>query len=165
MTGGDPEPVPGIIGALHQEDSPIPAVEINAPRIVHDEIDREVIAIDLATGTYYSMRGSARALWRMLSAGPSDVDGITDVLLRSYPAAPPEAADEVRVFLTTLVGNELVRPTTAPTVAPTPLEEDLGPYAPPAVEAFTDMQELVLLDPVHDVGAVGWPARPESTEG
>ncbi len=40
------------------------------------------------------------------------------------------------------------------------------PYAPPALETYTDMQELLLLDPIHDVDETGWPAaRPHQATG
>ena len=136
------------------------AVEINVPRIVHDEIDREVLAIDLATGTYFSMRGPARALWHLLTAGPAGIDDAVSAVLAGYPDAPPDAAGEIRSFIELLVGHDLLRGSEGTTGAPSLPGEDLGPYAPPVVEAFTDMQELVLLDPVHDVGAAGWPNRP-----
>jgi hypothetical protein len=35
-----------------------------------------------------------------------------------------------------------------------------GPFAP-RLEKYTDMQDLVLIDPVHQVDAAGWPAAPE----
>jgi hypothetical protein len=30
-------------------------------------------------------------------------------------------------------------------------------FQPPVLEKYTDMQDLVVLDPVHEVDAVGWP--------
>ena len=34
-------------------------------------------------------------------------------------------------------------------------------FSPPVVEKYTDMQDLVLLDPVHEVDERGWPhAKP-----
>lgn len=36
-------------------------------------------------------------------------------------------------------------------------------YRPPVLEVFADMQDLLLLDPIHDIDEVGWPvARPDS---
>ena len=37
----------------------------------------------------------------------------------------------------------------------------LGAFAPPAFEKFTDMEELLLLDPIHEVGDTGWPRKPD----
>jgi len=32
-------------------------------------------------------------------------------------------------------------------------------FAPPVLEVYTDMQDLLLLDPIHDVDeTVGWPS-------
>ncbi len=32
-----------------------------------------------------------------------------------------------------------------------------GDYVAPVLESFTDMQDLILLDPIHEVDAAGWP--------
>jgi hypothetical protein len=36
-----------------------------------------------------------------------------------------------------------------------------APFAEPALEKHTDMQDLILLDPVHEVDARGWPHAAE----
>lgn len=132
---------------------------MNSPRIVHDEIDGEVIAIDLATGTYFSMRDTARSVWRLLADGPVEVDDVTDCLLASYPAAPPAAAEEIRAFVEDLVGHELLCEAPGADSPPPDIGAGPGPYASPVLEMYTDMRELVLLDPVHEVDAAGWPNR------
>ena len=38
----------------------------------------------------------------------------------------------------------------------------LVPYTSPEVETFSDMQEILLLDPVHDVDKSGWPISKNS---
>ena len=40
--------------------------------------------------------------------------------------------------------------------------EDLpagGPWTPPSIAVFSDMQDLFELDPIHDVDEAGWPSR------
>jgi hypothetical protein len=37
-------------------------------------------------------------------------------------------------------------------------------YKIPVLNKYTDMQELLLLDPIHDVNAQGWPESPESSD-
>ena len=34
------------------------------------------------------------------------------------------------------------------------------PWAAPTLERFTDLQSLLLLDPIHDVDDSGWPRQP-----
>jgi hypothetical protein len=42
-----------------------------------------------------------------------------------------------------------------------PLPEPSG-FEPPVLEKFTDMQDLILLDPVHEVDERGWPHVPRN---
>jgi hypothetical protein len=35
-----------------------------------------------------------------------------------------------------------------------------APFQPPLFEKFTDMEAMLLLDPVHDVDDEGWPHMP-----
>lgn len=32
-------------------------------------------------------------------------------------------------------------------------------FQPPALESYTDMQDLLLLDPIHEVDEMGWPQK------
>jgi hypothetical protein len=32
-----------------------------------------------------------------------------------------------------------------------------GAFSPPVLQKFSDMQELLLVDPIHEVKAEGWP--------
>ena len=34
----------------------------------------------------------------------------------------------------------------------------LIPYEKPKIETFSDMKDLLLLDPIHDVDETGWPS-------
>jgi len=40
-----------------------------------------------------------------------------------------------------------------------------APFVLPVLERYTDMQELLLIDPIHDVDETGWPRRKEQSEG
>ena len=63
-----------------------------------------------------------------------------------------------------LVDHELVRETAeAPKALPV-LNGERGAYVSPGVDKYTDMQELILLDPVHEVDAIGWPAPAKTSE-
>jgi hypothetical protein len=137
---------------------------INQPRIVHEEIDGEVIAIDLATGTYFSMPATAAVVWRTLDMGPVEAGNLIEVLLACFHDAPDHAADELDAFVADLVDHELVHETAeAPKVLPV-LNGKRDAYVSPGVEKYTDMQELILLDPVHEVDAIGWPAPAKTSE-
>jgi hypothetical protein len=35
-----------------------------------------------------------------------------------------------------------------------------GEYRSPAIERFDDLEELLVLDPIHEVDEAGWPVTP-----
>ncbi len=55
-----------------------------------------------------------------------------------------------------LKANDLIRDTGegAGAFSPPAIQ---GAFAPPRLQRYTDMQDLLLLDPIHDVDEVGWP--------
>ncbi len=131
-------------------------------RVLHDAIDGEVIVIDLTTGTYYSLRGSAAEMWGVLQRSPGATrDDLAEALLAGYETNGHEL-DAVASFLDKLHEEGLVNVVegTQATVAPAPRADAAGVFAAPVLEKFTDMQDLVLIDPVHEVTEAGWPNVP-----
>jgi Coenzyme PQQ synthesis protein D (PqqD) len=140
---------------------------VNSPNVIHETIEGEVILIDLKTGTYYSLRDAGAAVWQAIEQGAGE-DGITAELRSRYDASDEQIRDAVRRLLAELEREGLIRADEGEAApAATPSASDNGtarlPFAAPALEKHTDMQDLILLDPVHEVGAEGWPhpARPD----
>lgn len=142
-------------------------LEVSSPQVIHETIDGEVIIINLATGTYYSLKGSGADIWELVQqpAGSGESE-IIDALDARYSAPRIRLEATVRSFLFELVQEGLVSP--APEGSDAGLAEFLEPnrgddaqqaFEPPMLEKFTDMQDLVLLDPVHEVAEMGWPQR------
>lgn len=134
---------------------------VNSPNVIHETIEGEVILIDLKTGTYYSLRDSGAAAWQAIEQGAGE-DGITAELQSRYDAPDEEIRAAVRQLLAQLEGEGLVRAAEGGAdQASAPSAVSNGsvrlPFAAPVLEKHTDMQDLILLDPVHEVGAEGWP--------
>ena len=134
---------------------------VNSPNVIHETIEGEVILIDLKTGTYFSLRDSGAAVWQALEQGAGE-DGITAELRSRYDASEEQIRDAVRQLLGQLEGEGLIRADegeAAPAATPSASDNGAGrlPFAAPVLEKHTDMQDLILLDPVHEVGAEGWP--------
>jgi hypothetical protein len=126
--------------------------KINEPAVAAEEVDGEVIAINLATGVYFSMTGWSAWAWNELAAGvaPSALVGVlTDQQV-------PDASGVVEAFVESLRGDELLVP--GPAASRPPAAPPSIPFTGLAVERYTDMEDLILLDPVHDVDTSGgWP--------
>lgn len=137
------------------------------PQVIHETLEGETIIIDLASGTYFSLQGAAPAIWNGLTAGQSD-EQIVIRLQALYTAEVSEIEPALNAFLQELLGDHLIAPTESG-AAPAPLDSDESvervPFAPPRLERYTDMQEIILLDPVHKVDSQGWPhAAPSAAE-
>jgi hypothetical protein len=128
------------------------------PEIVHETVDGEVIAIDLADGSYYSLAGSGPEIWQLLAAGASEAE-VSEALAVRHGVEATEIAAGVSAFLARLEEHRLaVREEGGEQGAPElePLVER-GVYEEPRLERYTDMKDYFLLDPIHEVDAAGWP--------
>jgi hypothetical protein len=136
------------------------------PQVMHETIEGETIIIDLSTGTYFSLRGSGPAIWNAL-AGGADAAGVRQSLEQLYDAAPGEIDGAIEAFLVQLEAEGLIATAAAngvPRPALEPVESRI-PFEPPQLEKYEDLQDIILLDPVHMVDDAGWPhAAPAARE-
>lgn len=136
--------------------------KINDAQVVHETFDEEVLAINLDTGTYYSMPGLSAQVWRWVVAGVP-LEAIGRALNQICDASPVSIAAQLEEFVGKLEQNRLIVPGDAPPVEETPVLSTFQGKVPAALafDVYTDMQDLLLLDPIHDVEEAGWPlAKP-----
>ena len=136
---------------------------INAPTVISETIDGEAIIINLDTGAYYSLRETGAAIWQLIEQGATG-QAISAELIQRYDSSLPTIEAGLQSLLDELVQDQLIVPhdgeRTMPQSAgsiPTDRHHKL-PFTPPTLEKFTDMADLLLLDPIHDVSEQGWPA-------
>ena len=138
----------------------------NHPAVVDEMIDGEVVVIDLRSGSYYSLVESAAVIWALLAAWPTH-DEVAASLGRVYTADPEQCFAASGAFLDVLVAEGLVVQLDGGEGrdAGPDLPKVAGPLPEPRLEKFDDMQQLILLDPVHEIDeTVGWPRmRAEDT--
>lgn len=138
---------------------------VNSPNVIYETIEGEVILIDLKTGTYYSLRKVGAAIWQGIVAG-ADGEQIAQELRRRYQASDEQTNAAVTSLVGELERESLIVDDSEGKPAELPISEDSDgqrlPFEPPSLEKHTDMQDLILIDPVHEVGAEGWPQpKPE----
>lgn len=128
------------------------------PEIVHETVDGEVIAIDLANGSYYSLAGSGPAIWELLGGGASEAE-IGAALADRFEAEQAEIGPAVLTLLGQLQENGLIvsETKTAAERSEIPSATEKAPFEAPRLERYTDMKDYFLLDPIHEVDTAGWP--------
>ena len=139
-------------------------LKINSPNVVQDTIDGEVVIVNLKNGSYYSLDKVGADIWSLLERG-DPVDRIVEGIAQKYEGAQSEIAGAVQKLVMELQKEELVVPASQNTPpapgAGVPAQTQPAAQRPrfvaPALQKYTDMQDLLLLDPIHDVDEKGWP--------
>jgi Coenzyme PQQ synthesis protein D (PqqD) len=131
---------------------------VDPRKVAHETIDGEVIMIHLLIGTYYSLGGAGADIWASLASGRGRAETLA-LLERRYDADPVLLTETVDDFVKRLAEEDLLEPTVDGAPAP-PATEPAGerlPFKGPELEKYTDMQDFLLVDPIHETDATGWP--------
>jgi Coenzyme PQQ synthesis protein D (PqqD) len=138
--------------------------QINQPFVVSEIIEGEVVIMNLDSGNYYSTQHIGAQVWQWLGEGMSEAEIITQILL-SYTGDINDVSSGVSDFIQHLLTENLIRPkaeslakfeVAAKTPQVVSLSEEVC-FTAPLLEVYSDMKDLLLLDPIHDVTEEGWP--------
>jgi hypothetical protein len=138
---------------------------VRAPKVIFEHFDDEVVAVNLDTGSYYSLREVAADVWTLLAQGCSAA-GAAHALSQRHPADAAAIEKDIPAFLEELAREGLITPGASlaqheaePCAAGAPERRYAERYSEPLLARYSDMQELLLLDPIHDVDETGWPTK------
>ncbi|MGZ7133085.1 MAG: PqqD family protein, partial [Halobacteriota archaeon] len=81
--------------------------KLNESQVVFENYDDEVVLINLANGSYFSMNGVAAAIWAFVEKGTS-IEQVIDGVATRYKGNREDIAASVESFLMTLSGEGLV---------------------------------------------------------
>jgi len=138
------------------EPGPAGFLRVN-PDIVAEAFDGEVVLIDIARGLYFSLCGAAVELWQAF-ADPRTAD---EVLRGLAPQAEGDHSAAMHDAIQSMHANELIVDVDAPVSPSAPLVAGAAASVTPVVQVFSDLADLIAIDPVHEVDAgAGWPMRP-----
>jgi hypothetical protein len=120
----------------------------NADEVAAKVMDGEAIMINLSNGMYYSMDGVGAAIWELIDQQLT-LNEIARVITRQYMVDAVQAAADVLRLADELHDEKLVLVVADATIstAPTPASIDRQPYAPPLLNAYRDMGDLLAVDP------------------
>jgi hypothetical protein len=129
--------------------------------VIFETIDGEAVVINLDNGNYYSLRGVSAVVWSALSSGHS-VEETSAALAERFSGDPSKIEAYVQGLSAELRGEDLIRESDSAgggSIDWAGLEEG-APFVATKLERFDDMQDLILLDPIHEVDQKeGWPAK------
>lgn len=131
---------------------------INEPEVIYEEFGDEIVAVNLDTGIYYSLRGSAFEIWLSLK-DPATISQILSLVLEKYEGKVDEIDAHIHQFIDRLISLNLIKTSTTSAAVKNQANHSAikSVFLPPEIDVFSDMQDILLLDPVHDVDESGWP--------
>lgn len=125
--------------------------------VVSDLIEGEMMLLNLKVGNYYALQGTGVQLWVALKHG-SNFPTLLNAMALAFPdLAKTKLASDLEKWMEKLRQEGLIVPSEGKPWDDLSLN---GDYLPPGLDAFTDLQELFMLDPIHDAAPdKGWPAQ------
>jgi len=136
--------------------------KINSPYVVSEVFaDDEAAIINLKTGTYHSLNKMATAIWSLVEKG-ANVDELTAFAIGNHEVEKTTAGEHIEQFLESLVKENLIVPAESESefTSGVPSSDSNSAkklaYDRPVLESYKDMQELLLLDPIHEVDETTW---------
>jgi hypothetical protein len=137
------------------------AYRIDASIVVSDIIDGEAVMLHRESGDYFSADGTGCLIWQWIGEGHGRARMLGELAAR-FAAEPGELAAAFDGFIAELVLHRLVQAEDAAGAGAAPdAIPELGQaaFTRPVLNVYSDIRNLLLLDPIHDVAQdTGWPA-------
>lgn len=146
--------------------------KINKPDVVFESFKDETVLINLKNGNYYSIDKVGTDILTFIEQC-STTDQIINYMKDRYNSTDHNIDLTVRKFITQLHDEKIIKKEESSS-----RENNFSgkkdshsfknskklSFSPPRLSKYTDMQELLLLDPIHDVDETGWPKKkPDET--
>lgn len=129
---------------------------INSPAVVHEIIDGEAVIVNMKNGSYYSVDGVGAVAWGLIDEGKS-LEKILGVLRSRYAGEPDEIEEGLSDLVHQLQKEKLILPDGHSDSVDRVLQEessddhgDRVAFRRPVLQKYSDMEELLLLDPVQE---------------
>jgi hypothetical protein len=149
-------------------------MRINTPKVIYEIFDDEALLINLDNGNYYSVDSVGADILRLLEHGAA-LASLVESMVQRYEGSRAAIERGVQALLIQLEQEGLITPQDEPvSQTAVDLAADAAPneqptksqFSVPELLAYTDMQDLIILDPIHEVDESGWPkaAQDDQTE-
>jgi hypothetical protein len=140
-------------------------ISINIPQVVHDTIEGETILINLKNGNYYSFDKIGAVIWEIIEK-KGDVNKLVNILTKKFNKQGEKIESAIDHFISSLLQENLVVQSTEQASEVLMLSDEIealvneriSDFEPPVMNKYSDMKDMLLLDPIHDTDEKGWPS-------
>lgn len=134
--------------------------KLNEEKMFYDMAEGQAIVINFTTGMYYGTSSLGSAVLDALLAGTAVSDVLT--ALKALEGCPEDMEQKLDTFVKALLDLEIITAGETTGAACVIGADALADGFVLTVDEFTEVQDLILADPVHDVDVEqGWPILDE----
>ena len=140
--------------------------KINKADVLHEVFDDGgIVVINLKTGKYYNFSNTSLYIWHLIEKEFSDSQ-IIELIIHKYNIEPTKAKQSIAKFITELQQEYLLLEDSEQKENIENFNQEINnlkssnklDFTTPVLTIHTDMQDLLLLDPIHEVDDEnGWP--------
>jgi hypothetical protein len=144
------------------------AYRVAGDHILSRRFEDELTLINLQDGGYFAAGGAASAVWQAFEA-PAFAGRVAEIVGSSHSGDAGVIRADIERFCAELLAHRLIveHGLIEESATPAVMNEQamasqtaVTPWPGLWIEAYGDMKELLLLDPIHDVGEGAWPPAP-----
>jgi hypothetical protein len=135
---------------------------LNHESVSAERMNGEYMLIHFDTGTYFSVTDLGADIISLISAR-QDRNSWKQLLIREWKIDPDfDLENAIDDFLNVLKERNLIYEIDSFQEGEIQLPKDLDrtQFRFPPLAAYTDMADLLMVDPIHDSSLMGWPEKP-----
>jgi hypothetical protein len=132
-----------------QVNLPTHPLRVNTDLVAAEVVEGEAVIINLGNGMYYTMDKVGAEVWQLIERGRTPGEIADDIALR-YDVDRSLVLGHLEPLIGELLAEELVVVQSGDVPSGSPAESHeraAGQYAAPALVRYTDMREVLALDP------------------
>jgi hypothetical protein len=134
---------------------------IKHQEVVLERLGNEIVIISFNSGRYYSAKGLATDILLLIENKVPAAKW--EMKLNNYYSSEVLGKKKIRKFLETLIENNLCIGIEELKESNYELPIDLQreQFDEPIIKIYDDLQDIIMVDPIHDTSLEGWPEKSE----
>lgn len=124
-------------------------LRVNTDEVAGEVVESETIVINFGTGMYYSMDNAGAVAWQLIEGGHSLAE-MASIISERYGIESGDVLRDLENIVNALLEERLVvidEEATSPAPVTLPLIEKGEKYSGLSLHTYTDMSEILALDP------------------
>jgi len=134
---------------------------IKHQEVVLERLGNEIVIISFDSGRYYSAKGLATDILLLIENKVPAAKW--EMKLNNYYSSEVLDKKKIRKFLETLIENNLcIRiEELKESNYELPIDLQREQFDEPIIKIYDDLQDIIMVDPIHDTSLKGWPEKSE----